>query len=412
MKENTALRAWLLCAILAAPGLAATPDGGLFVPKPGKAVDRSGNIGEMGVIRSRPVDVDFRRLANAADTAKAGSGLRLNLFSDVALTAVLDRIVFETEETFSWVGHLQGVPGSHVTLVAGGGVLAGGITFDGAAYRVRHTRQGFHAVEQVDTGAFPPEVPPIPVFAKDARAVVPRPRPADDGSTFDLMVLYTPAARVAVGGKSAIQSLVTLGVTETNLAYENSGVIPRLRLVHMAEIKYQESGDAGLDLRRLRDPRDRQMDKVLAWRNARRADLVMLVGHGIGGPCGIGYLMAGSGSAWFESSAYSFVDWQCISPNYTFGHELGHNLGSNHAPDDPGIGTGAFPFSFGYKDPTLRFRDIMSYPCIITCPRILHFSSPLVTSDGLVTGTATQDNARSFNEVRTVVANFRVSRRR
>ncbi len=407
MKKKMAFRAWLLCAIFAAPGFAVLPDSGLFVQKPGKITNEPGAI---GVVRARAVDVSFGLLAGVA---KAGSELRLNLFPDVSMTAVLDRIVFETAETFSWIGHLEGVPGSHVTLVAGGGVLAGSVTFDGTAYRIRHTRDGFHAVEQVDTGAFPAEVPPIPVHAKGgSKALTPRPRATDDGSTLDLMVVYTPAARAAVGGKNAIQSLITLGVTETNLAYANSGVVPRLRLIHTAEIKYSESGDAARDLFRLRDPRDRQMDKVFNWRNARRADLVMLVGNNIGGPCGIGFLMAGSGNAGFESSAYSYVDWQCISPNYSFGHELGHNLGSNHAPEDPGTGTGAFSFSFGYKDPGLQFRDIMSYDCAFHCPRVLHFSSPLVTFGGLVTGTEGQDNARSFNEVRAVVANFRVSRRR
>jgi hypothetical protein len=40
---------------------------------------------------------------------------------------------------------------------------------------------------------------------------------------------------------------------------------------------------------------------------------------------------------------------------------------------------------------------------------VLHFSNPNVTIQGEVTGTATQNNVLSINNIRTIAANFRVS---
>jgi hypothetical protein len=71
---------------------------------------------------------------------------------------------------------------------------------------------------------------------------------------------------------------------------------------------------------------------------------------------------------------------------------------------------GAFPYSFGYKNPSNLFRTVMAYDCPGGgCPRPLHFSNPNVNYLGNPTGTATQNNARSINNVRTTVANFRSS---
>ena len=74
---------------------------------------------------------------------------------------------------------------------------------------------------------------------------------ADDGLTFDVMVVYTPAARAGAGGTTAMNALINLAVAETNTAYLRSGVFPRLRLVHTEEVAYTESGNFSTDLNRL-----------------------------------------------------------------------------------------------------------------------------------------------------------------
>jgi peptidyl-Asp metalloendopeptidase len=406
MNMNMAVRTGFLCLFLALPSFAAAADGGLFTPSSAKAAVQSD---EIGVTRSRAVRVDFERFAVSAGKA-AGSELRLDLFPDASFTAVLDRVAFETADSVSWVGHLKGMRETHVALVAGGGSLVGSVTLPGAAYRIRSTPKGFHVVEQLDLSAFPEGAEPLEV----EEIAVRRPRrpgrgtKADDGSVIDLLVVYTPAARSASGGRRGIENLISLGVTETNTAFANSGIQTRLRLVHRTEIQYTESTERiGIDLQRLRITDDGFMDSVHALRNQYKADLVMLVGNSAVNACGVAYVMSPISPA-FESSAFSYIARQCISPTYGFGHELAHNMGSDHAPDDP-IGPAAYSYSYGYKDPLFRFRTMMAYPCAQSCTRVLRFSNPRIPYNGWPTGTATQDNAQSINNVRQIVANFRVS---
>ena len=60
---------------------------------------------------------------------------------------------------------------------------------------------------------------------------------AADGTTeIDVLVVWTPAARSAAGGSSAIQSLVLSAVADANLASRKSQVNARLRLVHSSEV--------------------------------------------------------------------------------------------------------------------------------------------------------------------------------
>jgi hypothetical protein len=88
---------------------------------------------------------------------------------------------------------------------------------------------------------------------------------------------------------------------------------------------------------------------------------------------------------------------------------MGHNLGSQHAPED-GSGLALFPYSFGFKDPARGFRTMMAYSCFgASCPRIPNFSNPFVLQNDGPTGSGTQDNARSINEASVTVANFRQS---
>ncbi|MCP5047648.1 MAG: hypothetical protein GY940_10785, partial [bacterium] len=64
---------------------------------------------------------------------------------------------------------------------------------------------------------------------------------ADDGSTIDLLVVYTDGARSNAGGTSSIEAEIDLAISETNQGYLNSGVNHRVNLVHTAEVNYTES---------------------------------------------------------------------------------------------------------------------------------------------------------------------------
>ena len=152
--------------------------------------------------------------------------------------------------------------------------------------------------------------------------------------------------------------------------------MPRLRLVGAEPTAYTESGDLSIDLSRFRTTGDGYMDEVHARRNALGADLmVLVVGDVAGGACGVGYVMTSLSSS-FAPWAFSVTAYPCISPNYTFAHELGHNMGSAHAPEDGAGPASLYPYSFGYKHPANLFRTVMAYNCTAGCPRVLHFSNP------------------------------------
>jgi hypothetical protein len=225
----------------------------------------------------------------------------------------------------------------------------------------------------------------------------------DEGGEIDLLVVYTPRARRAAGGGDAIASLVALGVAETNLAFERSGVEARLRLVELREVSFREAGRVESDLEILKEAHDGALDEVHALREAFGADVVQLVVEE-GDGCGIAYSMGRAGAS-FSEWAFSVVERGCVDTTYAMAHELGHNLGCDHAPDDPAT-RGAFSYSFGYKDITAGFRTIMAYG---PGKRVAHFSSPRVLFDGVPTGTESQDNARSLNELRRTAARFRAS---
>jgi len=417
MKRKNALGTSLIAVLLTFSGQLAAQGRPILRDAPTKLQPPAD---DPAVVRSRLVTVDFKALTARLSKPEKGTGarhVRLELFPDVVISARLQDTTLRNQRYNSWAGSAEGIEGSQVVLVSGGGVLMGSVRTPTEAYRIRLVGAGgVHVVEQVDTALYPQEREGEwkPIAETEAEASggredggVPE-KLLDDGSTLDLLVVYTPAARAAAGGTTAIQNLIALGVTETNSAYANSNVVPRLNLVGTQEVTYTESGNIQTDVNRLQGKTDGFMDSVHALRDSLKADLVMLVGESTAGGCGIAYnIMSGTNNRAFESQAFSYTARTCISPNYSFGHELGHLQGSNHAPGDP-TGTGAYSYSFGYKDPNRVFRTMMAYDCSGgSCPRVLQFSNPNVTYSGLTTGSTTQNNAASITNTRSVVGNFR-----
>ena len=333
----------------------------------------------------------------------SATSLDLNLFDDAQFIAQLDRVEDLGPGRFSWIGALVGVPAGRVTLAIADGVLAGSVTTPAAAYAVRWQPGDVYDIQQVNTGASKREAEPIRLDAAQLAAQDGEPTARrDDGSLVDLLVVYTPAARAGAGSTSAIAALIALGVSETNQAYAAVGLTSRLRLVGTAEWSRTEGGSANSQLSALRSATD-----VAALRNSLGADLVMGIENNLTDACGIGYLMTTLSTS-SATGGYSLVERSCVSPNYSFAHELGHNMGSDHAPEDGGTG-GVYSYAVGYKDTVSSFRTIMAYDCTPSCGRLLTFSSPSFSFNGRATGRSTQDNARSLTNTVTTVANFRTA---
>jgi hypothetical protein len=366
------------------------------------------------LVRSRAVGVDLSKLPTFASAEKPAQ-MVLNPFDDVTLIADINSIEQQGLDTVTYLGRVKGFAGADsadtnsVMLVVSGGVMVGSIVTPSASYQVRFDGQT-QVVRQVDPDRFPDNDDALP-FPADMPTSDPGPVALrDDGSRIDIMVVYTSAARAAEGSTAAMQALITLGVTETNQAYANSGIGTRLRLVHMAEVAYAATGNPSLDLNRITNAADGQLDFLHTWRNTYGADMVQMITTDAG--CGIAWLggpFASMGGQ--QDRGWSVTENDCISPNYTFAHEFGHNQGAHHAPEDGGTG-GAYTWSNGFKRCTTTpyFRDIMAYACssgATGTPRQKHFSNPAINWSGAATGTATQNAALTLHNTRIAVSNWR-----
>ena len=105
--------------------------------------------------------------------------------------------------------------------------------------------------------------------------------------------------------------------------------------------------------------------------------------------CGIGYL----------PGEHAVVAADCFVDNYSFLHELGHNLGACHGPPSRPCGAGAN----GYGDAVRGFRTILGYRSICggsgNCTRVPRFSNKksAFTWQGRVIGDRVSDNAWILN---------------
>ena len=365
------------------------------------------------VVRHRPVRINWGALGQAR---KKGALLNFNLFSDTAFIGEVETIEERSDSDYTLVGRIQGDEFSSFTLVVDQDVMVMNVRpGKGGLLEVRYLGNGVHDVRKADENLFKPcltgpehavsKQQPLKNAAVRAEGD-PKPQ-ADAGDYIDVMVVYTPAARTAAGGTTAMQALINLGIAESNTAYQQSLIGMRIRLVFQSEVSYTESGFS-TDLNRVTNPSDGFLDEVQGWRNTYGADLVSLWIND-SSSCGQAWLM----EALTPSSqlfGFSVVHWNCATGNYSFPHEMGHNMGCQH--DRANGSTALFSYSYGwrfYGTNGLQYRTIMAYA---PGSRIQRFSNPDVSYFGTPTGVPIGSpnpahNAQTINKSAYTVANFR-----
>jgi hypothetical protein len=381
---------------------------------PGVAAPRANEI-----VRSRLVDIDAGPLASMraprGPKVPFETHLILRLFDDVTLRATLLSAVAVGNGGMVFEGEVDGEQMSSVTIAVGNGQFYGNVKVKDRWYRVQYAGSGLHAVAEINEAVFPPELDP-PSAASGQHAAAAELPASEVGPTIDVLVVWTPNAQTAVGGSTAMSNLVNTAIAETNTAYQNSGVNQRLRLVHAENIGASVDSSFSTALSQLANPGDGVMDSVHAMRDTWGADEVVLIIDNASS-CGIGYIIGPSPGDSFDSYyGFAVVHHSCATGYYSFGHELGHNMGLDHDRATVGGASGGWnPYSLGWNDPLGAFRTIMAYNHTGE-PRVQYFSTPLLTygGTGRALGSAIGNvdeayNAQTLNNSAAHVAAYRAT---
>jgi len=357
--------------------------------------------------KDKPIKPHQARKAKLRLEALDADALVLNLFDNAERTARKTKVEHPRDGRQIWHGVTD--DGGLVTFAVVEGKASGTVYLDGRSFEITADDDGEYTVEELNGAAFPQDVDPMapdqaPDVAGDSSEAPLASMAADGVTEIDVMVVWTPAMRTAVGGTAAAaESLVLSAIANANTAYANSGVNARLRLVYSGEVSFGE-GNISTDLTSLSSQTDGRLDEVHALRSQYGADVVTLLGSGYAaaGACGVGYLMQ-TVTAGFASNAFNIVDQSCAAGYLSYAHEVGHNQGIHHDPANASSNP-SYPYAYGYQDPGNVFRTVMSYG---GATRVPFFSSPSLTYNGRVTGTSSQDNARALSNNIATVAAFR-----
>lgn len=301
-------------------------------------------------------------------------------------------------------GKIKGYPDSSIYLTRRKNNIAADINLDFKDYEIRFVKNNIHKISQMNYAFLPEDIddqviPPDPIKPIMGSLI-------DSGAIIDVLIAYTAQARVSQGGTTAMLNLIDLAVAKTNAAYQNSLVNFRINLVGTVETAYVESGNASTDLARLAS-KDNNMDEILTLRDQLHADLVSLIITKDPSVCGTGYLLKGYTDS-LGSYGFNVVLRSCASGNLSLAHELGHNMGAQHAKPEatyPGFYTDSYGFRWmGVNG--IQYRDIMAYS---PGTRVQYFSNPNVSYQGGITGSNTAYNVRAMNDVAKYIANYRIS---
>lgn len=371
------------------------------------------------VMRSQYLKVNTGLLVSASGAQADRRSLpevSLNLFANASFTGVVTD-ARQDQWGATWSGPLKDVPNGYFYLTVVDGVFMAHVASTRGVYEVTQVGGDVYRAVQLDQSKFkdhndrwaPPAVG-APVKAAPATAAT---SAADSGSTIDIMVAYTAAARAAAGSTAAIKATILTALNETNTGYANSGVAPRLRLVHVEEVAYTESGNISTDVNRLTATADGYIDNLHTLRNTYGADLVGLIVENGGGYCGMAKAIMATAATAFQVTARG-----CATGYYSFGHEFGHLQGARH---DTYVDSSTTPYAYGHghvntsSDSTKRWRTIMSYNdrCSslgYNCTRLQYWSNPTKTYLANAMGVVnTSENYKVLNNTAYTVANFRTA---
>ena len=398
---------------------------------------RDGSSASVAGVREQEINISLK----SADFERAQK-LRLTLLDGKTYEAVKresEGFVRFADDEFTWQGKISGENNwsGDVVLTVKGKALSGLIYSPKAVYEIIPQENFRHLLVEIDQTRFPACGGGISTteFKPDNQQNLQNPldsanktvsdlfsskgnsRPelntqassnlVDNGSQIDVMIVYTAPVRIALGGATQTQAFAQQAVASTNMAYLNSGIATRLRLVQTMEVNYADNGNGLTGLNWVTNNAT-----VAAARNSSKADLVAILTENATDICGIAWIMQ-TVSPSFQSSGFSLTQRSCAIGGLTFAHELGHNQASDHNPENANPPSQlAFPYAYGhYNNSGGNFTSVMSYSNFCSgCVRAPIFSNPSITYNGFPTGIANQrENFRVINNTALTISQFRDS---
>lgn len=396
------LTVFMVMLIGMAPELAKAADADLFTPvdQPSSAELRNSTNSVLQALVKDPSSMDIRLLQVRVERLKKNTK-SLALQIDPATTTIFDKVSVEPgpKNAFTWRGAHGDGSRNQAYLTRHGKNIVGTIMLEGRQFRLEPLGDGSHALVQMDTNRSsegkdevetPVTAPPIPS------------EPGTDTTSIHTVRVLTVLTHGAYAVLADPQASVTNALAIANLGLQNSRINLRFENAGVVALDWREPEGMGFDemLKKLRNTNDHDIGLAASHhRESTRADLVSLLAvH----PKNRGLAYTNATKSYGFSVVYALA-----LPNHTLAHELGHNLGARHDPDQ--YTTPTVPaYAHGIRWPG-KWSSVMSYACTTgqSCPRINYWSNPDLTYDGTPMGTADKNNnARVLRDNAARVAAF------
>jgi len=256
------------------------------------------------------------------------STLTLRLFNDVSIKLFIESITAGKDSTEVWTLRPDGPRFGIATIITSPSAVYARIQIHTTIYEVFPVGKNIVRIREIDQTKFPSEAPPIEKISKGDRQI-------NNGPTVENPVITVLALLPGAPGSSLVcddpffkrllETIFTNSLNQVFNSIENTGVSA---IVEFACVEYTPAaGNLDQDLNWVSSDKNA---KVIALRDQHKADLVcLLVPNSDANVCGVGRFNYPVESK-DADRGFSVVRLSCAIDNFTFAHELGHNMGMRH----------------------------------------------------------------------------------
>lgn len=342
------------------------------------------------------VSVDFTVLREGGSmVAQPGTGHHL--------TFVTVDVEERGDKAFAWRGEVYDGNGEKgiATLTVQNHRIRGRLELDGQRYLFFTDSDGQTWMDRLDPEAIPhshPEGGPLrapessdeessQTMTLSSQEQPPRSQSHNedegDGAEVDVLLFYSQASIDRYSDEQDLRLAIRNAVDATNTALMNSELSSRVRLLGIYRWdEFDENDTEGMDEGLEEFTHD---DWVEGLSELHSADLSALIAD-YDDFCGLAWLLTQYRSSWDFSFSVTAANQSCLG-GQTLAHELGHNMGLRHNPDDANNKENSIEdFAFGhFRDD--EFQTIMTQngacdtPPVTFCRRIDNFSNPEVDDE-------------------------------